>query len=33
MLISRAKLRVLCYTNSGAINRPLRQQDLSTFRN
>ena len=32
MLISRAKLRVLCYNYSGAIARPQRQQDLSTFR-
>ena len=31
MLISRAELRVLCYTNSGAIPRPLRQQHLGTF--
>ena len=31
MLIFRAELRVLCYTYSGAINRPLRQQHLGTF--
>ena len=32
MLISRAKLRVLCYNEAQAITRPQRQQDLSTFR-
>ena len=31
MLISREKLGVLCYNNSGAIPRPLRQQHLGTF--
>ena len=31
MLISRAKLRVLCYNNLRAIVRPQRQQDLGTF--
>ena len=32
MLLSRANLRVLWYNYSGAIARPQRQQDLSTFR-
>ena len=32
MLRSRANLRVLCYNYSGAIARPQRQRDLSTFR-
>ena len=32
MLISRAKLRVLCYNYVRAIVRPQRQQDLGTFR-
>ena len=31
MLISRAKLRVLCYNKVRAIVRPQRQQDLGTF--
>ena len=31
MLISRAKLRVLCYNGAQAITRPQRQQDLGTF--
>ena len=31
MLISRAKLRVLCYNNLRAIVRPQRQQQHGTF--
>jgi len=33
MLISRAKLRVLCYNYKRAISRPQRQRSTSTFRN
>ena len=31
MLISRAKLRVLCYNGAQAITRPQRQQQHGTF--
>ena len=31
MLISRAKLRVLCYNKAQAITLSQRQQDLGTF--
>jgi len=33
MLLSRANLRVLCYTNKRAISRPLRQQQQGRLSN
>jgi len=33
MFISRANLRVLCYTNKRAISRPLRQQQQGRLSN